>query len=81
MVSETYWELMGNWPHWAFELTLMALFDIIIGMILWPFAKKWLQNHDTKKHAHEHCDDIHGAEDNDNNYEGDKASDYEFGNN
>lgn len=58
-LSETYWELMRDPAHWLFEITLILIFDVIIGMVAWPFVKKWIKNHDEKKHAHQHCDDVH----------------------
>lgn len=62
ILGETYWELMTNWPHWAFEITLMVIFDGLIGMAAIPLFKRWLKNHDIKKHAHEHCEDVHQEE-------------------
>ncbi len=56
---QRYWELVTDPAHLLLELTLIILIDVIIGMIAWPFAKKWLKEHDRKKHAHEHCDDVH----------------------
>lgn len=62
ILAETYMELMTDPAHWFFEITLIVIFDVLLGMILWPFAKKWLKAHDEKKHAHEHCDDVHQGE-------------------
>lgn len=58
-LSETYIELLKDPAHWAFEITLIVIFDVLLGMVLWPFAKKWLKNHDARKHAHQHCEDVH----------------------
>jgi len=57
--EETFWDLMRSGPHWAFELFLMVLFDGLIGAILYPLFKRWLKAHDERKHAHEHCNDVH----------------------
>lgn len=59
ILAETYWELMKDPAHWLFELTLIVIFDVIIGAIAWPFIKRWIKEHDRKKHAHQHCDDVH----------------------
>lgn len=59
LAAETYWELMSDPAHWLFELTLIVIFDIIIGAIAWPFVKNWIKKHDEKKHAHKHCDEVH----------------------
>lgn len=55
ILAETYWELMTDSAHWMMELTMLLIFDVVIGMIAWPLFKKWLQNHDERKHAHIHC--------------------------
>lgn len=47
-----YFQLLGNGAHWMFELTLIFLFDIIIGLILWPIIKRWIRHHDRTKHGH-----------------------------
>lgn len=62
MIAETYWELMRDPAHWLFEITLIVIFDLLIGALLWPFIKRWIAEHDRKKHAHEHCEDAHPFE-------------------
>lgn len=57
MISETYWQLMTDPAHWLMELTIMALFDGLIGYvgfkIIWPRIKAHF--HDDIKHAdHDH---------------------------
>ncbi len=42
---ETFWTLLGNAAHWQFELFLMFLFDVVIGLILWPFVSKHIKHH------------------------------------
>jgi hypothetical protein len=42
---ETFWTLLHDSAHWEFELFLMALFDGVIGCILWPFLKKHYNHH------------------------------------
>lgn len=56
---QEYLELLQDPAHLALELTLIIIVDVIIGMLLWPFAKNWLKKHDAKKHVHEHCEDVH----------------------
>jgi hypothetical protein len=43
--QETFWTLLHDRAHWEFEIFLMLLFDGIIGVILWPFAKKHIEHH------------------------------------
>lgn len=59
LLAETYLELMTDRSHLLFEVTLTFIQDVVIGLIIWPFAKKWLKAHDEKKHAHRHCEDVH----------------------
>lgn len=59
IVAETFMELVKDPNHWLFELMLMMIFDGLIGAILYPRFKRWLKNHDEKKHAHQHCKDVH----------------------
>lgn len=51
MLGETYWELMSNIDHWLFELTLLALFDGLIGALAWPLVKRWIKTHDRIHHG------------------------------
>lgn len=62
MIAETFMELVKDPNHWLFEIMLMVIFDGLIGMILYPLFKRWLKSHDEKKHAHEHCQDVHQGE-------------------
>ena len=59
VLAETYVELLKDPNHWLFELTLIAIFDGLIGAIAYPLVKRWLKNHDERKHAHQHCEDVH----------------------
>lgn len=60
--EEDFWFLLHNLAHWEFEIFLMVLFDGLLLGLLYPLFKKWLAAHDAKKHAHEHCGDIHDVE-------------------
>ena len=42
-VMETYWQLLGDINHWLFELTLQFIFDVLIGLFLWPIIRPRLQ--------------------------------------
>ena len=39
-MHETFWTLLKDPAHWEFEGFLMLLFDVLLGMILWPFVKR-----------------------------------------
>jgi len=43
--EETFFDLLKSPGHWLFELFLMAVFDGIIGALLWPFVRKHWAHH------------------------------------
>ena len=45
MAEETFWTLLGYLAHWEFELFLIFLFDVLIGLLIWPYIKKWFRHH------------------------------------
>lgn len=45
MEHETFWTLINNAAHWEFELFLMFIFDVVIGLIIWPLLKKKEMHH------------------------------------
>jgi membrane glycosyltransferase len=51
--QETFLSLMKNAAHWEFELFLMFLFDIVLGLIVWPFISSIIR----KKALHHESDD------------------------
>ena len=53
METETFWTLLHDSAHWEFELFLMFLFDVLIGMLIWPYIRKFFKHHrkDDKKIA------------------------------
>lgn len=59
IIGETYIELMKNPAHLGAEATVTILENVITVLICRPIFKRWLKNHDAKKHAHEHCEDVH----------------------
>lgn len=36
MEHETFFTLLKDKAHWQFELFIIFIFDIVIGLILWP---------------------------------------------
>jgi hypothetical protein len=48
---EQYLHLLGNPAHWAFEITLMILIDLLILTILVPWL---IRRHDERKHRCDH---------------------------
>ncbi|MBX4181540.1 hypothetical protein KW807_01600 [Candidatus Parcubacteria bacterium] len=47
MEHETFLTLLQDKAHWEFELFLIFLFDVVIGLILWPSIKKFIIHHKT----------------------------------
>ena len=45
MEQETFWTLLGDSAHWEFELFLVFLFDVLIGLLIWPWIKKFIIHH------------------------------------
>jgi len=45
MEQETFFTLVTDLAHWQFELFLIVLFDVVIGLILWPWIKKFIIHH------------------------------------
>lgn len=52
---ETFWELLTDPAHWYFEFLLIVIFDVIIGLLIWPFIQKALIHH---KSDHERLEDL-----------------------
>ena len=44
-MHETFWTLLHDSAHWEFEVFLTILQDVVIGAIIWPFAKKHIGHH------------------------------------
>lgn len=47
MEHETFWTLFRDPAHWQFEIFLIALFDGLIGVLIWPRIRKFLRHHKT----------------------------------
>lgn len=52
---ETFLELVKDPAHWEFEILLIVIFDVLIGLIIWPFIRKALVHH---KSDHERLEDL-----------------------
>jgi hypothetical protein len=45
METETFLDLLKNAAHWEFELFLIVLFDLLIGVLVWPWIKRSILHH------------------------------------
>jgi len=45
MENETFSTLLSDKAHWEFELFLIFLFDVLIGLLIWPWIKKFIIHH------------------------------------
>ena len=45
VAPETFWTLLHDLAHWEFELFLMFVFDVVIGLLAWPFIKRHWDHH------------------------------------
>jgi uncharacterized membrane protein (DUF106 family) len=52
---EDFLHLLKDPAHWYFEFLLIIIFDILIGLIIWPFIQKALVHH---KSDHERLEDL-----------------------
>lgn len=52
-IWQEYVSLLQSPGHWLFEITLIIIFDIIIGALLWPLIKKAVHRHDQKFHSND----------------------------
>ena len=51
MEHETFWTLIKDSAHWEFELFLIFIFDILIGLLIWPAIRHLIKDH---KLIHKH---------------------------
>lgn len=59
IVAETFVELLKNPGHWEFEIFTTIVQDVVLLGLAWPAIKRAVRRHDERKHAHEHCEDVH----------------------
>ncbi len=52
---ESFLDLLKDPAHWEFELFLIFLFDVVVGLIVWPFIRKGLIHH---KSDHERLEEL-----------------------
>ena len=52
---QTFLDLLRDPAHWEFELFLIFVFDVIVGLIIWPYVQKALVHH---KSDHERLEDL-----------------------
>lgn len=45
MEHETFFTLIKDKAHWEFEIFLILLFDVLIGLLIWPLIEKFLIHH------------------------------------
>ena len=45
MEHETFFTLLQDLAHWEFELFLIFIFDVLIGLVIWPRIRKLLKHH------------------------------------
>ncbi|MSR87609.1 MAG: hypothetical protein EXS69_00355 [Candidatus Zambryskibacteria bacterium] len=43
--EETFLALLTDKAHWQFEIFLIIIFDVLIGLLLWPTIKKFILHH------------------------------------
>ncbi|MBI1974468.1 MAG: hypothetical protein HYS51_01260 [Candidatus Zambryskibacteria bacterium] len=50
MEQETFWTLVRDVAHWEFEIFLIIIFDVIIGILIWPRIRKLFKHHEEDDH-------------------------------
>lgn len=45
MEQETFWTLLKDPAHWEFELFLIFIFDVLIGILIWPQIRRFFRHH------------------------------------
>lgn len=46
MEHETFWTLFFDASHWEFELFLMFIFDVVLGLLVWPWVRQAFIHHE-----------------------------------
>ena len=50
---DEYLELLHDPAHLMLELTMILVFDVVIGAVLWPLIKRAVRRHDKEHHPEE----------------------------
>jgi len=45
MEHVTFWDLFRSLAHWEFEIFMIILLDIVIGILIWPRVKRFFIHH------------------------------------
>ena len=45
MEGETFLTLLKDPAHWEFEIFLIIVFDVFLGILIWPRIRKFLSHH------------------------------------
>ena len=45
MEHETFLTLLSDKAHWEFEIFLIFIFDVLIGLLIWPWIRKFVIHH------------------------------------
>lgn len=45
MPHETFWSLLKDPAHWEFEIFLMLMIDGLLGAVLLPRFRQWVNHH------------------------------------
>ena len=45
MEHETFFTLLTDLAHWEFEIFLILIFDVLIGLLIWPWMEKFIIHH------------------------------------
>lgn len=59
MLAESFVDLLRDPHHWGFEIIAAVAEFVVVGLIATPLVRRWVRNHDAKRHAHQHCEDLH----------------------
>lgn len=49
--AEGVWGILTDPSHLLAELVFVLIVDVLIGMVLWPLAKRWVKRHDEQEHT------------------------------
>lgn len=55
MHEESFLDLLADPAHWYFEIFLIFIFDVIVGLVIWPFIRKGFIHH---KSDHERLEEL-----------------------